>query len=362
MLYRAFHLPIRTEKWTCSTCPAMMTTIDELLKELYNTGSDIANGLEHDGRIGLALQVRLQETLARAEKFMAGSANGNGNKPASKGKASKFATLKSLIELLKPYTVYSRNLEILNTIHIDGNKAWATNLSEVIEVEFSRAWLGPDCSIPMANMKQLESMPLDRIVDNAHTFYTGSFEYKLDKNSDYYKENYSGKGYNIVNDVHEWKTFEGESPSEVAIQEYAESSGLEVTKVEIKRHDILTVNNGNKTLTVKGADPRERPQPGEFKPAWEATITLAQLEAMARVAICASQDFSRPILTSVFTNDNLDIQGNIVEVAYNAEYLQACLTCLDGEQVTIQIGGPSWPARFDSNDGTAVLMPMHISR
>jgi len=59
------------------------------------------------------------------------------------------------------------------------------------------------------------------------------------------------------------------------------------------------------------------------------------------------------------------IEGESVEVAFNAKYLLDVLGAMGSEQVILGLGGPSSPGLFrpaDETPFTHVIMPMHISR
>ncbi len=58
------------------------------------------------------------------------------------------------------------------------------------------------------------------------------------------------------------------------------------------------------------------------------------------------------------------IEGQPLEIAFNAKYLQDALSVMDAQQVNVEMGTPSSPGVFKppSGDFTHIVMPMHISR
>lgn len=58
------------------------------------------------------------------------------------------------------------------------------------------------------------------------------------------------------------------------------------------------------------------------------------------------------------------IEGQSLEIAFNAKYLQDALSVMDAQQVNVEMGTPSSPGVFKppSGDFTHIVMPMHISR
>ena len=58
------------------------------------------------------------------------------------------------------------------------------------------------------------------------------------------------------------------------------------------------------------------------------------------------------------------IEGNPLEVAFNAKYLQDALNAIDSQQVNLELGTPASPGVFKPQSGefTHIVMPMHISR
>jgi hypothetical protein len=272
-----------------------MTTIDELLKELYNTGSDIANGLEHDGRIGLALQVRLQEALARAERFMADNANGNNkpaSKPASKGKASKFATLKSLIELLKPFMVTRATLPILKAVNFNTDSMWVTDLDNVTKIYlFGGVDFGGRSVIELDQLLALGNVSLSAGWSMASK-WTVDVEEKI-------AEHY--------NKTHKLGTeFDTEEQARAYGKEKFE--GKDVLYIQTHQLSKITVTDAGKTFTLAGLDPQDAPvaENHYFKngTTYEGETSLDVIQAMARVASCAAKDQSRPILSGVCVEIN----------------------------------------------------------
>ena len=58
------------------------------------------------------------------------------------------------------------------------------------------------------------------------------------------------------------------------------------------------------------------------------------------------------------------IEGNPLEIAFNAKYLQDALNAIDSQQVNLELGTPASPGVFKPQSGefTHIVMPMHISR
>ncbi len=58
------------------------------------------------------------------------------------------------------------------------------------------------------------------------------------------------------------------------------------------------------------------------------------------------------------------IEGNPLEVAFNAKYLQDALNAIESQQVNLELGTPASPGVFKPQSGefTHIVMPMHISR
>lgn len=58
------------------------------------------------------------------------------------------------------------------------------------------------------------------------------------------------------------------------------------------------------------------------------------------------------------------IEGQPIEIAFNAKYLQDALSVMEAQQVNVEMGTPSSPGVFKppSGDFTHIVMPMHISR
>lgn len=58
------------------------------------------------------------------------------------------------------------------------------------------------------------------------------------------------------------------------------------------------------------------------------------------------------------------IEGNAIEIAFNAKYLQDALNVIDTQQVNLELGAPSNPGVFkpDGGEFTHIVMPMHIGQ
>ena len=58
------------------------------------------------------------------------------------------------------------------------------------------------------------------------------------------------------------------------------------------------------------------------------------------------------------------IEGNPLEIAFNAKYLQDALNAIDSQQVNLELGTPASPGVFKPQSGefTHIVIPMHISR
>jgi len=131
--------------------------------------------------------------------------------------------------------------------------------------------------------------------------------------------------------------------------------------------------------------PYERTIPSD--PATRAVINTKALHGAVRMASFFARDAANIVRLRLDPGDELGgtatvfaqaaevgdnesqleaaIEGEGVEVAFNAKYLLDVLGALGSEQVVVGLGGPSSPGLFRPADDTPfshVIMPMHISR
>lgn len=131
--------------------------------------------------------------------------------------------------------------------------------------------------------------------------------------------------------------------------------------------------------------PYERTIPSD--PATRAVINTKALHGAVRMASFFARDAANIVRLRLDPGDELGgtvtvfaqaaevgdnesqleaaIEGEAVEVAFNAKYLLDVLGALGSEQVVVGLGGPSSPGLFRPADDTPfshVIMPMHISR
>lgn len=242
------------------------------LQELY---AEVLSAVDGEGRINLALQVRLQETYLETEKWLNGS-QGRKNTAAVK-------TVNQLLTLLRPFMATRATLDTVEAIHFDGARIWATDLDQGIEI-----WLddGPEFEGSINN-KDFRAIGKVKLAD-LETEVEPSYSYKITvKGSTGYDRHLFGD-----------HGFESEQEAREAAERHIENDNVEQGRVSVWADSKVVFRAGQEYRFDLLAEKLEMDRIDTFD--WQGSFSYDELERLAGIGNAAATDMTRPIFASLF--------------------------------------------------------------